>query len=140
MISLGLICDSLGVCLLKSALLTRAMLLITSLTVFLILIVSSVTANPIVVRKSPVSLSIARHFNITGSHDLVKKDQVRAKNILLFGKAKRISTFSDDPGASVGMTNNLKATYYVSSIGVGTPPTSCRCRCFISGLDSEPSL
>lgn len=138
MISLGLICDSLGVCLLKSALLTQAMLLITSLTVFLILIVSSVTANPIVIRKSPVSLSIARHFNITGSHDLVKKDQARAKDILLFGKAKRIATFSDDPGASVGMTN--QATYYVSSIGVGNPPTSCRCRCFISGLDSEPSL
>jgi hypothetical protein len=65
---------------------------IASLTTFLLLVVS-VATNPIVVSKSPVSLSLARHFDITSGHDLVKKDQARAKNLVSIGKAKRSTIF-----------------------------------------------
>jgi hypothetical protein len=50
----------------------------TCLTAFFLL-ADGVAANPIVVHKAPVSLSFARHLNITGAYDVVQKDQARAK-------------------------------------------------------------
>jgi hypothetical protein len=51
-----------------------------SLTSFLLLAVS-VAANPTVVRRAPISLPFTRQLNITGAHDVVQKDQARAKNL-----------------------------------------------------------
>jgi len=93
-----------------------------TLTAFLLLVVS-VAANPIVVRKPPVSLSFARHLNITGTHDLIKKDQARAKNLVSVSKAKQSGTLSSDAIVSVGVTN--VAVVYEASVGVGNPATSC---------------
>ncbi|KAI9452796.1 aspartic peptidase A1 [Lactarius psammicola] len=92
-----------------------------SLTAFLLLAVS-VAANPIVVRKPPVSLSFARHLNITGAHDLIQKDQARAKNLVSISKAKQSGTLSPSAVVSVGVTN--VGVVYVASVGVGSPPTS----------------
>ena len=90
-----------------------------SLTVFLLLVVS-VAANPIVVRKAPVTLPFARHLNLTGAHDVVQKDQARAKNLIAAAKAK-------EDGASeivnVGVTN--VGVVYQASVGVGSPATQC---------------
>ncbi|KAH9057488.1 aspartic peptidase A1 [Lactarius vividus] len=90
-----------------------------SLTAFLLLAVS-VAANPIVVRKPSVSLSFARHLNVTSAHDLVQKDQARAKNFL--SKAKQSGTMSSSAVVSVGVTN--VGVLYEVSVGVGSPPTS----------------
>ncbi|KAH9178667.1 aspartic peptidase A1 [Lactarius sanguifluus] len=92
-----------------------------TLTAFLLLVVS-VAANPIVVRKPPVSLSFARHLNITGTHDLIKKDQARAKNLVSISKAKQSGTLSNNAVVSVGVTN--VAVVYQASVGVGSPATS----------------
>ncbi|KAI9460631.1 aspartic peptidase A1 [Lactarius psammicola] len=92
-----------------------------TLTAFLLLVVS-VAANPIVVRKPPVSLSFARHLNITGTHDLIKKDQARAKNLVSISKAKQSGTLSSAAVVSVGVTN--VAVVYQASVGVGNPATS----------------
>ncbi|KAH8984438.1 aspartic peptidase A1 [Lactarius akahatsu] len=92
-----------------------------SLTAFLLLAVS-VAANPIVVRKPSVSLSFARHLNVTGAHDLVQKDQARAKNLVSVSKAKQSGTLSSSAVVSVGVTN--VGVVYVASVGVGSPPTS----------------
>ena len=94
-----------------------------SLTAFLLLAVS-VAANPIVVRKPPVSLSFARQLNVTGAHDLVKKDQARAKNLISVGNAKQSGTLSPSAVVSVGVTN--VGVVYEASVGVGNPPTSCK--------------
>ena len=93
-----------------------------SLTAFLFLAVS-VAANPIVVRKAPVSLPFARHLNITGAQDVVLKDQARAKNLVSASKAKESSTLSPDAVGSVGVTN--VGVVYQASVGVGSPPTDC---------------
>ena len=93
-----------------------------SLTAFLLLVVG-VAANPIVVRKPPVSLSFARRLNVTGTRDLVQKDQARAKNFVSIGNAKQSGTLSPDAVVSVGVTN--VAAVYEASVGVGSPPTSC---------------
>ena len=94
-----------------------------TLTAFLLLVVS-VAANPIVVRSKPsVTLPFARRLNITGAHDLVAKDQARAKNLHSIGNAKQSGTLSPDAVVSVGVTN--VAAVYEASVGVGSPPTSC---------------
>ncbi|KAI0296360.1 aspartic peptidase A1 [Multifurca ochricompacta] len=76
------------------------------LTAFLLLVVS-VAANPIVVRKPSVSLSFARHLNITGSRDLV-------------AKGSSSGVLSRDGVVSVGVTNVGVA--YHATVGVGSPP------------------
>lgn len=53
-----------------------AMKLLTILTLAL-----AVAANPIVVRKSPVTLPVARRFNFTGSANIREIDQARAKTL-----------------------------------------------------------
>ncbi|KAI0253244.1 aspartic protease [Lactifluus subvellereus] len=88
--------------------------LLTDFT-FLLLAVG-IAAEPIVIHRAPVSLPLARRLNVTGSHDLVRKDQARAKNLVNVGKAKR-------SGAdSVGVINT--GTHYEAVVGVGSPPTS----------------
>ncbi|KAF8264805.1 aspartic peptidase A1 [Lactarius quietus] len=91
-----------------------------SLTAFLLLVVS-VAANPIVLRKTPVSLPFARHLNITGAQDVVQKDQVRAMNLVSVSKAKEGGTLSPDAVFSVGVSN--VGVIYGANVGVGSPPT-----------------
>ena len=87
------------------------------LTAVLLLVVS-IAADPIVVRKAPVSLPFARRLNITGTHDLIRKDQARARNMFAASKAKR----SGSP-VNVGIIN--VGVVYVASVGIGSPPTFC---------------
>ena len=93
-----------------------------SLTSFLLLVVG-VAANPIVVRKPPVSLSFARRLNVTGARDLVKKDQARAKILISIGNARQSGTLSSDAVVGVGVTN--AGVNYEATVGVGSPTTSC---------------
>lgn len=86
------------------------------LTAVLLLIVS-VAANPIVVLKAPVSLPFARCLNVTGAHDLIRKNQARARNLFAVSNAKR----GGSPG-NVGITN--VAVVYEAGVGIGVPPTS----------------
>lgn len=90
-----------------------------SLTAFLLLAVS-VAANPIVVRKTPVSLPFVRQLNITGAHDVVQKDQARAKNLLSISHAKLSGILNAGAAVSVGVTN--VGVVYQASVGVGSPP------------------
>ncbi|KAH9170221.1 aspartic peptidase A1 [Lactarius sanguifluus] len=91
-------------------------MLLTATLAAILLLVVSVAADPIVVRKSPVSLPIARHLNITGAHDLIRKDQARARNMFAASKVKR----SGSP-ASVSITND--GIIYGANVGIGSPPT-----------------
>jgi hypothetical protein len=83
-----------------------------------LLLVLCVAANPTVVRKAPISLPIARRFNVIGARDLIQKDQARARNMFTANKVKR----SGSPG-DVGITN--AAVHYEASVGIGAPPTYC---------------
>lgn len=48
----------------------------------------AVSAEPIVIRDSPVKLSFAKHFNFTGAGNLLKKDQARATLLKTQGREK----------------------------------------------------
>ncbi|KAI9439326.1 aspartic peptidase A1 [Lactarius indigo] len=91
-------------------------MLFTTLLTAILLISVGVAADHIVVREAPVSLPIARHLNITGAHDLLRKDQARAKKMFVGSKVKR----SGSP-ASFSVTN--QAVVYGANVGIGSPPT-----------------
>ncbi|KAI0703858.1 acid protease [Cerioporus squamosus] len=82
----------------------------------------TVAAKPIVIRDSPITLPIARRFNLTGVPSILKQDQARAK-------ALKERSQGQGKGASpkkaavfpVDVTN--QAVDYTVSVGVGTPPT-----------------
>ena len=95
----------------------------TALLTGLILLALSVKANPSVVRNTLVSLSFARQLNATGSKNLVLRDQARAKHLVSLSKAKQSDNLSVD--AIVGLDVTNAASTYWTSIGVGSPPTSC---------------
>ncbi|KAI1786220.1 acid protease [Ganoderma leucocontextum] len=87
----------------------------------------AVSAKPIVVRDSPVTLPIARRFNSTGTANIVKADQARAKVLKARSQASSapaVNTAAGKifPGINVPVTN--AAVIYTASIGVGTPPTN----------------
>jgi cathepsin E len=103
------------------------MFLTASLTVlrFLLLAVG-ISANPIVIRQAPVSLLLARHLNITGSNDLIRKDQARAKNLVTVCQEKYSGATRPGAIVSVGVTNI--GIIYEAHVGVGSPATSCELR------------
>ena len=84
------------------------------------------SASPTIVRRSPVTLPIARRLNVTGAANILALDQARAKQL----KSISISSSSSSSGTSfkkaasafdVIATNG--AVDYTASVGVGTPPT-----------------
>ncbi|KDR71424.1 hypothetical protein GALMADRAFT_143704 [Galerina marginata CBS 339.88] len=88
-----------------------------------LLLAFSVAANPVVVKRSPVSLPISRRLNLTGVHNLVLHDQVRAKTLKARGTAKAAGIpFENAPVVSSSVTN--QAVTYIAVVGVGSPPTS----------------
>ncbi len=99
---------------------------ITSLAL-LCLLPTSVTANPAVVqvRDTPFTLPFARRLNVTGTLDLVLRDQVRARYL-----AKQSGVPTSEVTSDVGVTN--AGVDYVARVGVGSPPTYCRS--YISSL------
>ncbi|KAI0003733.1 aspartic peptidase A1 [Russula compacta] len=97
-------------------------MLLTVLLTCPILSALSVAANPIVIRKASVSLPFARQLNVTGSNDLLLKDQARARNLVALSSAQQNGTLSADAIVSLGATNAALA--YRASVGVGSPATS----------------
>jgi len=94
---------------------------LTSLMLFAI----CVTANPIVVRNSLVSLPFAKQLKFTGSKGLVNRDRARAKQLFSFSDAKQTEYLSADSDATVGLDATNAASSYRTTVGIGSPATSC---------------
>ncbi|EJF58305.1 acid protease [Dichomitus squalens] len=85
----------------------------------------AVSAKPILVRDSPVTVPIARRFNSTGVRNVLKADQARAQALKArsqaskkhLGAINKVFTDVDVPVTNV-------AEIYTASVGVGTPPTT----------------
>jgi cathepsin E len=99
---------------------------ITPLTsLIMMLFAICVMANPIVVRNSPVSLPFAKQLKFTSSKGLVDRDRARAKQLLSFSDAKQIDYLSADSDAIVGLDATNAASSYRTTVGIGSPATSC---------------
>ena len=85
----------------------------------------AVAANPIVqLRDAPVTLSIAKRFNFTGSTSLIEKDQARAAGLRKLAEAKISGNLADRAVISTAVTNGL--VDYVANVAVGSPATTCK--------------
>ena len=68
----------------------------------------AVAANPLVqVRDTPVTLSIAKRFNFTGSATLIERDQARASGLRKLAEAKLNGKLDERAVISVPVTNGL---------------------------------
>ncbi|KAL7284881.1 LOW QUALITY PROTEIN: hypothetical protein ACG7TL_002195 [Trametes sanguinea] len=101
--------------------------MLASLLPFVVLsVAAAVAAKPVVIRKSPVTLSVARRINATSAPELLKIDQARAKLLkqqgLAAGKGSAsLRKTAKDAIFNLPVTNG--AVDYTASVGVGTPPT-----------------
>ncbi len=96
-------------------------------TAFFAALLFVVNANPVVVSRSPVTLPVARKFNLgNGTTTLLQRDQARAASL----KA-RAQSFTDGGETSKRAIINEDvdnvAVLYTASIGVGSPATNCMC-------------
>ena len=89
-----------------------------------LLLALSVVANPLLVKRSPVTLPISRRVNITSVNSLLKHDQVRAQT-LLAGALTTVENLLHEADAVSEQLEN-QAVSYVASVGIGSPATTCK--------------
>ena len=87
-----------------------------------ILLTSAIVAEPIVVKRPPITLPLTTRININaGTQNLLQHDQARAKALKVNGEAK---------AAGIPRQGNSQVTIdvvsVVASIGVGNPATQCK--------------
>ena len=76
----------------------------------------TIAASPVVVRNSPVSVPLARRFNVTGAKNVLAADQARAK--FLKGGAKSARKAAGGSG-SIPLTN--AAVTYTAAVCAPLP-------------------
>jgi len=81
----------------------------------------AVAAEPILVKKSHVTLPISRRINL-GNLNLLEHDQLRAKALRTKGEARAAGTPLSERAVISSQAEN-QAVSYVASIGVGSPAT-----------------
>lgn len=110
-----------------------------------LLLALAASANPVVVRHSPVTLPLSRRVNLTSIHNLVRHDVARAKGLRARAEAKASGTFKIDAVINEQVDN--QAVTYIAAVGVGSPATTCKLivrlaqplDLFINGLNRRPS-
>jgi cathepsin E len=86
-----------------------------------LLLALAVSANPVVIRDSLVTLPLTRRLNVTSVHNLLRHDQNRAKALRTRAEAK-ISGLKVDAVVNEQVDN--QAVTYIASVGVGSPATT----------------
>ncbi|PIL28426.1 transporter [Ganoderma sinense ZZ0214-1] len=83
---------------------------------------TAVSASPIVVRDSPISLPFARRFKFSGASKIIEQDRARARVLKNVAHGKGADWGLKLKRADVLVTNG--ETSYTLDVGVGTPPTN----------------
>ena len=89
-----------------------------------VLLALAVAAEPILVKKSLVTLPISRRINLNNLN-ILEHDQLRAKALRAKGEARAAGTVSNRASVISSQAEN-QAVSYVASIGVGSPATQCK--------------
>jgi hypothetical protein len=112
------------------------MLLVAALTPFVVL-TTRVAAGPNVIRDSPPSLSISKHWhtNVTGTFHPTQSDRRRFRN-LIKGGGQRNSSALEVAQATPELTLNNTGIGYVAKVGFGSPPTYCESCQFLPDIVS----
>jgi hypothetical protein len=85
-----------------------------TVTVYLALIAA---ASPLVVRKSPITIPLARRFNVTGSSKILELDQARAKFLKSGKRTVHTNKATSDATVPVPVTNG--AVTYTATVCPG---------------------
>ncbi|KDR85732.1 hypothetical protein GALMADRAFT_53199 [Galerina marginata CBS 339.88] len=88
-----------------------------------LLLALSVAANPVLVERSPVSLSLSRRLNLTSVHNLLRHDQTRAKTLKTRGAAKAAGLPIQN-AAVINEAVDNQAVTYIANVAVGSPATT----------------
>ncbi|KAH9482175.1 Polyporopepsin [Psilocybe cubensis] len=108
-----------------------------------VIFAGAVMASPVLISKSPVTLSLSRRVNTTSIHNLVRHDQSRAKQ-LRFATARSssppdASNFSKQRKDDVNVPADNQAVSYVASLEIGTPSSTSRPNTFSLIVDTGSS-
>ncbi|KAI0708416.1 acid protease [Earliella scabrosa] len=97
--------------------------MLTTLSTLLALAAAAVVvvAKPVVIRDTPVTLPLARRFNITGVPNILKQDQARAK--VLKARSQGAGREGIKQASMINVDAANQETIYTVSVGAGTPPT-----------------
>ena len=89
-----------------------------------VLLALAVAAEPIMVKRSSVTLPFAKRINIIDAsvQNLLQHDQARANALRARGEAKAAGLESRQVNSEA--TN--AAVSYIASVGVGSPATQCK--------------
>ena len=101
-----------------------AMLSSTLLTTLLLAL--AIAANPIVLKRSLVTLPLSRQLNPAGLQNLVQRDQKRARGLKARSEERVAGPHHSLRSRSV-INSPLEdhAVSYVASVGIGSPATNC---------------
>lgn len=101
-----------------------AMLPPTLLTTLLLAL--AVSANPIVLKRSLVTLPLARQVNPAGLQNLVQRDQNRARSLKARSE-ERVAGPHHSLRSRAVISSPLEdhAVSYIASVGIGSPATNC---------------
>ena len=94
-------------------------------TLLLAISVAASVTPPVLVNRSPVTLPLSRRVNVTNINNLLLHDQARAKALKAKGAAKAagLPLHTD---AVINEAVDNQAVTYIASVGVGSPPTTCK--------------
>ncbi|KAI0327436.1 acid protease [Cubamyces sp. BRFM 1775] len=83
-------------------------------------IATAVAAKPVVIRESPVTLPIARRFNVTAAPNLLKADQARAKVLKEQGLARGKDAASFKKAGVFDLPGNVETDHDIDDLIVDT--------------------
>jgi hypothetical protein len=87
----------------------------------LVVLATSVVANPSVARDSLITVPISKHINFNGAPDFIKRDREHLKNLVRRGRRWQSLAVNKTPDITLNNTGGI----YVATIGVGEPATKC---------------
>ncbi|EMD38116.1 hypothetical protein CERSUDRAFT_152760 [Gelatoporia subvermispora B] len=91
------------------------------LPLFVLTVILSVVSKPVVIRDSQFNLPVVRKLNFTGESTIPELDRARSQSIL---KRPTRIVHGDAARAVFDVAATNEALQYVTSVGVGTPPTN----------------
>ncbi|KAI5834837.1 acid protease [Schizophyllum commune Tattone D] len=85
-----------------------------------LLLALAATANPVIIPRAPVSVSLLKELNVTSGHQLVASGRERAQAL----KTKALRSPGTVAAANLSEPVINEAVIYIAEVGVGSPPTT----------------
>lgn len=99
--------------------------MITAFSLTALLLVSAISAKPVVDRNQLVHLPLKHHQNFTTGYRVVEHDRRRAR--VLNAKARGVVDKSlQGRDSGIDTVAEAQGSFFSSEVGVGDPPTMCK--------------